>query len=93
MPKPAVALTDLEPLLVDAKAPTQALLPLLLGLDQAAQALDITRAHLHRLSMSGKFGPMAIRLGRSVKISRIELEQWVAFGCPPREKWLAIKGK
>jgi len=74
-----------------AGAPTQGLPPLLLTTDEDAGTLRITRAHFHRLHLSGRLGVMPTRLGRCVRWNREDLEGWCRAGCPCRERWLVMK--
>ncbi len=48
---------------------------LLLKIDEAAQTLNISRAHLYNLINKGLIHP--IHLGRSVRISRIHIERLI----------------
>lgn len=61
--------------------------PALLDAQHAADLLGISRRHFQKLDASGRLGPQSIRLGRSVRWSRDELERWAAAGCPPRREW------
>jgi len=49
---------------------------ILLRVEDAAKALDISRAHLYTLLTEGAIP--SIRIGRSRRIPRTELEKWVA---------------
>jgi predicted DNA-binding transcriptional regulator AlpA len=72
------------PIAVDSPAPL--LIP-----DTAAAALcGVGRSTWWRLHAAAKT-PAAIKLGRSVRWNRAELESWVAAGCPVRREWEAIK--
>lgn len=39
----------------------------------------------------GVFGPELIRLGRSVRVRAMELDQWISAGCPPRDQWARLR--
>jgi excisionase family DNA binding protein len=58
----------------------------LLSVADVCEVLDVSRTTLYRLKSSGKL-PRCIKLGRSVKYRRDEIEAWIAAGCPPRSKW------
>jgi len=65
--------------------------PLLLGADDAAALLGIGRTLFYSLHSSGKLGPQPLSLGRRTLWRRRELEDWVAAGCPIRERWLLLQ--
>ncbi|WP_442481914.1 helix-turn-helix transcriptional regulator [Aeoliella sp. SH292] len=60
---------------------------LLLTPRETADALGVSSRHLHTLDKNGRFGPRAIRLNRSVRYARVEVEAWLAAGAPPRSEW------
>jgi hypothetical protein len=63
-----------------------------LGPDTAAAKLvGISRAHLHRLRSSGKFGSQAIRLGRKLVFDLEECVAWEKAKCPDAKIWAAIQ--
>lgn len=64
---------------------------LLLTAEQAASLLGVARSHFYGLHSSGRLGPMPIRLGKSTRWRRDELEQWVLHDCPSRQQWQAMK--
>lgn len=64
---------------------------ILLKAEEAANALSVSLKHFYNIQRSGRLGPGEIRLGKSVRWSRDELEEWANEGCPPREKWQQIK--
>ena len=57
----------------------------------AAELLGISPRHFWNLHSRGLL-PSPLRLGRSVRWSRVELEAWVAAGAPPRDQWESSKG-
>lgn len=63
-----------EPLLID----TKEILKLLGGL---------SRAGYHKARSSGRFAPMAIKIGKKVLHRYQEVKDWVNAGCPPASKW------
>ena len=56
----------------------------------AAKLCGIGRTSWLSLAASGKT-PAPVRLGRRVLWRRDELKDWIAAGCPARQKWEAIK--
>lgn len=65
---------------------------LLLSARLAAESLGISRASFYSLHSAGKV-PLPRRLGKRVLWSVEELKDWIAAGCPCREKWEQLKGK
>ncbi len=51
--------------------------PLLLTVDEAARALRMSRSRVYELMQRGEI-PGVVHIGRSVRISRAELEAWVS---------------
>ncbi|MDD4889885.1 MAG: helix-turn-helix domain-containing protein [Phycisphaerae bacterium] len=74
------------------RAATKEIVPLALSDVQAAALLGISRGHLWTLNSSGRL-PAPVKLGRSVRWIRSELESWLAAGCPTRDCWRAMKEK
>jgi excisionase family DNA binding protein len=60
---------------------------------EVAAYLHISRTTLFGLLSSERFGPRKLRLGRCLRISRLELDRWIAAGAPPRNKWLERPGR
>ena len=69
------------------EAPTITLTPILVDADGAAALLSISVPHFRKLVRDGRIGPEPVKLGRSVRWCRRELEQWADAGCPPRHLW------
>ncbi len=63
---------------------------LLLTVDEAAALLNVGRSFIYKLHSSGRL-PLPVRLGRSVRWRRDELEHWVLAGCPERGAWETIR--
>ena len=59
---------------------------------EVASLLGISPRHVWGLSSSGRL-PRPIRLGRSVRWDRAELEAWLAAGGPRRDEWERIKAE
>lgn len=75
-----------------APAITREIAPLAVDQDSAAALLSVSRSTFDRMAEDGRLGPEPVRLSaRCLRYSRIEIEQWVAAGMPPRPKWLAMK--
>ena len=55
--------------------------PLLLTMEQAAELLGVAHRTIKRM-VTERTLPGIVRLGRSVRISRPELEDWIRRGCP-----------
>lgn len=62
--------------------PTEALLRLLIDGHSAASLTGISARTLHRLAERGE-APRPVRVGRSVRWRRQELEDWIEGGCQP----------
>lgn len=62
-------------------SPESPLTPLLIGADELAALLRISTRSLWRLLSAGRL-PKPIRLGRSVRWRRVEVEIWINCGCP-----------
>jgi predicted DNA-binding transcriptional regulator AlpA len=58
---------------------------------EAARLFGISQSHLYLLKRTGRFGPAPVRLGRAVRYPCQELEEWMAAGFPPRQKWEEMK--
>jgi len=63
---------------------------LLLSTAEAAKLIGVGRSFFYSLISAGKIGPMPITLGNRHLWRTADLEQWVALGCPNREKWQQI---
>jgi len=51
-----------------------------------ARLLGISERHLWTLHSSGRL-PRPVKLGRSVRWNRSELQRWLDAGCPSRDRW------
>ena len=60
--------------------------------DAVARLLRISVRHLWGLNASGRV-PRPVRLGRSVRWDRAELEKWLATGAPRRDEWERMKAE
>jgi excisionase family DNA binding protein len=56
---------------------------LLLSQTELARLLDLSIRTISRMNASGKI-PKPVRVGRSVRWRRKEIEEWIAAGCPKR---------
>ena len=61
--------------------------PILVDTVAAAGLLSISPRHLISLDNSGRLGPMPIKLGARKLFAVEDLKNWVAAGCPARQKW------
>jgi len=59
-----------------------------LSADEVAEALGISRAHVWKLTSTGRL-PKPVHLGRAVRWPRKDLEAWLAAGAPSRDRWEA----
>jgi predicted DNA-binding transcriptional regulator AlpA len=64
--------------------------PLLIPDTAAAALAGVSRAHWHRLRSAGKLPP-SVRLGRKVLWRRLEIEAWIAAGCPDARTWATMQ--
>jgi excisionase family DNA binding protein len=53
---------------------------------ELAKLLNVSLRHVNAMNASGRL-PRPIRLGRSVRWPRAELEAWIAAGAPSRDAW------
>jgi predicted DNA-binding transcriptional regulator AlpA len=67
------------------------LVPLLVDIEGLAKLLGVSRSHAYALHSSGRLGPLPVKLGKCSRWWREEVESWIASGCPPRQKWQAMK--
>lgn len=63
---------------------------LLLSAHEMMRLLDIARSTLYLWDQEGRI-PRPVKIGSRVYWRRDEMNQWVAAGCPPREKWQEMK--
>ena len=59
---------------------------LALPASEVAGLLGISERHLWTLHSSGRL-PRPVKLGRSVRWNRRELQEWLDAGCPSRDRW------
>jgi len=65
--------------------------PLLVDAREAAALCGIGRSLWLGLHSAGRV-PLPVRLGRRVLWRREELADWIAAGCPGRDRWQAMTG-
>jgi len=65
--------------------------PMLIGARDAAKLLAVSVRHFYALDARGQI-PEGMQLGRRRLWALQELRQWVAAGCPSRDKWAVIRG-
>ncbi len=61
--------------------------PLLIDTSEVLRILSMSRAGYHKARNSGRFAPMAIKIGKKVLHRNQEVKDWVNAGCPPASKW------
>ncbi len=68
---------------------TERIAPVLLTIPQVCEYLNIARPTFYKISATGAFGLLPIKLGtcRKVLYSRTELDAYVRAGCPHRKQW------
>jgi excisionase family DNA binding protein len=66
--------------------------PLLLGVKEVCSALGLGRTAIYGLINSGRL-PMPLKLGGKVCWRRDEILRWIAADCPPRKRWLTMRGQ
>jgi excisionase family DNA binding protein len=64
--------------------------PVLLKHGEVANLLGISEQHLSRLNAAGRI-PAPLKLGKSTRWSRKELEEWITAGGPPKAEWEQLK--
>lgn len=64
--------------------------PTLLSIADLATLLGVSSRHVERMDVSGRM-PAPVRLGRSKRWRRTEIESWIVAGCPDRAAWRAAK--
>jgi len=67
--------------------------PLMVGADQTARLLGISRTTLYAMHANGQLGPCPHKYGRRSLWERAELEAWIKAGSPSRQAWGQIRGK
>lgn len=65
--------------------------PLLVGAVTGAVITGVSQSLFWKLHASGRL-LRPVRLGRRTLWRRRELEEWIAAGCPPRDRWELIRG-
>ncbi len=63
----------------------------LLTVKGVAALLALSERSIWKLTAAGRM-PAPIRLGRAVRWRLGDLHQWIAAGCPARERWQEIRG-
>jgi len=64
--------------------------PLLLTASEVGALLGLGRSTVWQHHSAGRL-PLPVRIGRAVRWSRRELEDWIAAGAPARDRWEAMK--
>jgi predicted DNA-binding transcriptional regulator AlpA len=71
--------------------PQPRLAPLVYGVNDLCELLQISGATLHRLKAAGKL-PASRRLGGLLRWEADEIREWVAAGMPDQKRWEALRG-
>ena len=64
----------------------------LLTFGEAADFLKLSKSGLRKLCARGA-APLPLRLGRARRFDSDELAAWIDAACPPRDKWIALRGR
>jgi len=64
----------------------------LIDMNTVAEQLHCSRRHVERLLASERL-PTPVRVGRLVRWRADEVREWIAAGCPNRDKWNAMRTK
>lgn len=62
----------------------------LLNVRQVGELLGLSTRQIWKLSSIGQL-PAPVRIARSVRWRASELHDWIAGGCPNRERWEALR--
>src|SRR5262245_30640445 len=60
--------------------------PLLLGVDEAAGLVGVSRSHFYYLDTTGQV-PSPVPFGKVKRWARSVLKRWADAGCPPRDRF------
>jgi hypothetical protein len=63
---------------------------LLVGAEDAARALGISRTSFLVADKTGEIGPQSVRIGARRLWSIGELQAWTLAGCPARQRWVEL---
>jgi predicted DNA-binding transcriptional regulator AlpA len=61
-----------------------------LSANDLSVVLNVSLSHIHALHRTARL-PLPVRLGRSTRWRKSEIEAWLAAGCPCRAKWESIR--
>lgn len=67
-----------------------ALFPALLNATEAARYLNLGRTAFYAAHRQGHI-PQPVYVGTVQRWSRSELDAWIFYGCPPRQRWQTMK--
>ena len=67
--------------------------PELLTVDDFAALLQVSTRQIYIMEADRRLGPERVQIGRAVRFRRREVEQWIAAGCPWRNKWIAQRSQ
>jgi predicted DNA-binding transcriptional regulator AlpA len=63
----------------------------LLTAKAVGQCLSLSKRQVFRLKSSGRI-PAAVRIGGAVRWRQVDIERWIALGCPDRKQFDAMNG-
>jgi predicted DNA-binding transcriptional regulator AlpA len=72
--------------------PVAQALPLAVSGAEAARLCGIGKSLFYSLLSSERFGPKPLKFGRATRFLRMEIQEWLAAGAPPRARWEAMQG-
>lgn len=62
-----------------------------LAAGEVAVLLGVSTRHVWAMHSAAQL-PRPVKLGHSTRWNRLELEQWLAAGAPPRDRWERERG-
>lgn len=63
---------------------------MLLSVGEVSKIVGVCERTIWRLKDSGRM-PAPVKVGRSVRWRRADIESWIACGCPSANRWLAMQ--
>lgn len=64
---------------------------LLVGAEDAARSLGISRSSFLLADKTGEIGPQSVKIGGRRLWSLPALRAWVLAGCPARQRWIECR--
>lgn len=72
---------------------TNPIIPLMASEKQLCRLLSVGQTKFREMYSSGRFAPLAVRLGRCKRWRMADVELWVDTGCLPRQRFLELTGQ